>query len=131
MDDQVLYDIAGVRVTRSLLQLDGTTYAMANISSVTKKDHPPAVLIWWLAALASGLIMATIIAADEGGGWGGMLCPGILVLIAITRKTRYELRFTTNTGTFHSWTTTDGPRRNEIHAAIERAIVALAERQRP
>lgn len=125
-EDAELFDDGLVTVTRTRAILDGTTYAMANITSVTMLVQPrwTALLVVGLAFAAAGAIVLAKVA--EGGSAGAFLLGlgALLALVYWLRKPKYWVRIGTAGAEVDAVYSHDPEWTTRVVEAINEAIIS-------
>ncbi|MCM8736569.1 DUF6232 family protein [Azospirillum sp. A1-3] len=131
----VIYSSGGTRVTTTLVEIAGTTYAVQSIGSVRIAEIPKsggggAAL---LAFIGGGLLVLGLFAALGGGGGmslGMMLVGALLCIPAVQHSKRppeYALTLATASGDRQALTSTDRSALSGIRSAIEKAMASARE----
>ena len=125
-------DDQGVRVTNTRLIVDSTTYAMGNITSVSRATHPPSrlgpIIVGAVSVLffAQAFIGGTSVAHKDALpllGIGTVVLGGA-VLWWIMQKTVYALRVASSSGEATPISSTDRARIDKIVQAVNEAIIS-------
>jgi hypothetical protein len=117
-------DGGGVRVTNSRLIIGQTTYAMLNITSVSRASQPPSRLGPLLFLIFGSLfVIAGFGGTQHGGAFLGVLLLAIGGLWWMMQKTKYHLRISSASGEANAVTDTDQQRVDNIVQAVNEAII--------
>ncbi|HVR41412.1 MAG TPA: DUF6232 family protein [Thermoanaerobaculia bacterium] len=120
-----VYQDANIQVTNLRAMLQGKTYAMANITSVSMHtqaaNNAPGVII----AVIGGLIAMSLIAGRDAIGCGifGLLLLAAGIAIAIAAKSTYWVRIGSASGETNALSSHDRDYIQRIVNAMNEAIV--------
>lgn len=129
-EERAFLNADGVYVSNTRVVIHGTTYAMANITSVRKHVVPAsngcAALLIAVAAIGIVGALATAL-TNSGDAWGGVFLCGILLLIGVlwfrSLKTKYHLMLATAGGERQGLSSEDQTVVDRVTAAVADAIV--------
>ncbi len=118
-------DEAGVRVTNSRLIIGPVTYAMLNVTSVSRTFTKPNRVG---PALLLGIVALCLVASFSGHFeptplvWG-LVLTGLVALIWKLQKTKYHLRIASASGEANAITSIDASQIDRIVEAVNEAMI--------
>lgn len=117
-------DNDGVRVTNTRLIVGSTTYAMRNMTSVSRHvQEPNRVLPLLLCILGSFCVMGGAVGSSHGAIVPGIFMLGIGIGWWKLLKPRYSLLLASSSGETKPITSLDGSRIESIVRAVNEAII--------
>ena len=119
MVEQNFFNQNGVTVTNARAIIGGTTYSMANITSVSLGMKPASRGGGILLAMIGGLIAA----ASDGGKGFGVLMLLVGIAWAVLAKADYIVKLGSAGGETHALTSTDKPFIEQVVGALNNAII--------
>lgn len=134
-----LYNANGVQVTSARFVANGTTFALANISSVQKiiVKADKSMSLWaMVGAIAFGICGCgglSFTAYDNSPIWriagvlgvlGALGLAALWLAIIFIPKDRYAVRIHTNAGESNAFVSTDGSEIDRIVGALNQAIIS-------
>lgn len=121
-------DDGGVRVTSSRLIIGTTTYAMLNITSVTRTSEPPSRVLPLILIIGGLFFFLRNVSGPNTGvavfGFFLLLIGGIMWK---GQKTKYHLRISSASGEANAVTDTDMKRVDKIVQAVNEAIIGRGQ----
>lgn len=121
----VYYTQGNVQISNARVVLGGTTYAMANITSVAMAEQPASKLPGIIAAVVGALIALCSIGARSGIGGliFGLLIVGVGAYMLINAKPQYIVRLGSASGETNGLSSPDRAYIQQVVSAINQAIV--------
>lgn len=123
-EEKVFFDRGNATVTSARIMLNGTTYALRNVTSVTMRSIPPSVVGWFLLG---GLILLIALSSAAAKSWSVALffalIGGLIIWAASTKQTAYVVAMSTSAGQIDALRSTDKATIQGIVDAINDAIV--------
>lgn len=133
---EAIYDSGGVRVSKDLVQIGGTSYAVSNINSVATKYVPDKqaeqnagcgflLLLVGVLSVPGGLIMMV---GDRGSGLGavalgvGLAVVGGSMVKGQSAKGQWALEFQMSSGAVLALTSSERDHIDRVRSALESAM---------
>ena len=123
-DETVFLQLSNATVTSARIILNGTTYALRNVTSVTMRVVPPKVVVLYLLG---GLILLAgvmqLVAANFQFGLFATAIGGGMIFFAAKAKSTYIVAMSTSAGQVDALKSTDKSVIQSVVEAINNAIV--------
>ena len=131
-EETVFLSEGGMFVSISRVNLGGTTYATANITSVSKRMRPAktgcATILIVLGLLMALIFLGALTTSDVSTGLGGLLFAGIILGLGVlwyrSLKPTYLLVFASSSGETEALSSQDQALIDRVVRAVNEAIVA-------
>ena len=123
-DETVFLQLPNATVTSARIMLNGTTYALRNVTSVTMRVVPPKVIVLYLLGgliLLAGLLQ--LVAANYQAGLFAAAIGGGMIFLAAKAKSTYIVAMSTSAGQVDALSSSDKSVIQSVVEAINSAIV--------
>ena len=118
-------DEHGVRITPTRAIFGSTTYAMANITSVTRGEDPPRRKPGIIIAILGLIILLACVSFESTFGViVGVVVLGLGILIAAKAKATYHVKITTASGEAKPISSKDKAHIDSIVTALNESIIS-------